>query len=91
LDFHKLKFKNSLEHNMKTLIRLSIIYLCLTTLLLAQGLPVALPEAVELSSDRLKRLESVMSQYVEKKQIVGAVALVSRRGHDTLRRGAFSS
>jgi CubicO group peptidase (beta-lactamase class C family) len=65
---------------MKTLIRLSIVYLCFTTILLAQGLPVASPEAVGLSGDRLKRLESVMSQYVEKKQIAGAVALVARKG-----------
>ncbi|MGH7454170.1 MAG: serine hydrolase domain-containing protein, partial [bacterium] len=57
-----------------------IVSISLTTILFAQGLPVASPENVGLSSDRLKRLESVMMQYVEKKQIAGAVALVARKG-----------
>jgi CubicO group peptidase (beta-lactamase class C family) len=65
---------------MKAFARFLIVYLSLATILCAQGLPVASPENVGLSGERLKRLESVMNQYVEKKQIAGAVALVARKG-----------
>lgn len=65
---------------MKSFIRVLIVSISLTTIIFAQGLPVASPENVGLSSDRLKRLESVMLQYVEKKQIAGAVALIARKG-----------
>ncbi len=64
------KFKlnrNLMEHIMKSFIRVLIVSISLTTIIFAQGLPVASPENVGLSSDRLKRLESVMLQYVEKK------------------------
>jgi CubicO group peptidase (beta-lactamase class C family) len=65
---------------MKPFLRILLILFCFHAILLAQGLPVAPPENVGLSSERLKRLESVMLQYVEKKQIAGAVALVARKG-----------
>jgi len=65
---------------MKPVARFLIIYFCLTTILFAQGLPVASPETVGLSGERLMRLESVLNLYVEKKQIAGAVALVARKG-----------
>ncbi|MGH7491796.1 MAG: serine hydrolase domain-containing protein [bacterium] len=65
---------------MKSLARFLIVCASLTTILFAQGLPVASPENVGLSSARLQRLETVMKQYVEKKQLAGAVALVARRG-----------
>jgi len=65
---------------MKTLLRFFIFYFGFTTLIFAQGLPVTSPENVGLSSERFKRLETVMTQYLEKKQIAGAVALVVRKG-----------
>jgi CubicO group peptidase (beta-lactamase class C family) len=65
---------------MKSFIRVFIVQLSSIGIVLAQGLPVAAPVTVGLSSDRLQRLESVMNQYVEKKQIAGAVVLVARKG-----------
>jgi CubicO group peptidase (beta-lactamase class C family) len=66
---------------MKSLVRFLHVYLSLTTtIIFAQGLPVTSPENVGLSSARLQRLEAAMQQYVEKKQLAGAVALVARQG-----------
>ncbi len=65
---------------MKTPLRLLIVNLCFTTILCAQGLPVASPENAGFSSERLQRLESVLNRYVQQEQIAGAVALVARKG-----------
>ncbi|MEK7730102.1 MAG: serine hydrolase domain-containing protein [candidate division KSB1 bacterium] len=65
---------------MKSLMRIFILCLCLTATLSAQGLPPAAAESVGLSRARLQRVENMMTQYVERKQIAGAVALVARKG-----------
>ncbi|MDZ7359631.1 MAG: beta-lactamase family protein [candidate division KSB1 bacterium] len=65
---------------MKSFFRVLIVQFCIITIVFAQGLPVASPETVGLSSQRLKRLDAVLNEYVEKKQIAGAVALVVRKG-----------
>ncbi len=44
------------------------------------GLPATVPEKVGLSSERLKRIDKVMQQYVDEKRFAGAVTLVARRG-----------
>lgn len=64
---------------MKPLSRWLFIYLGFATIVFAQSLPLTSPEKVGLSKARLDRLEAVMQQYVEKKQIAGAVALVARK------------
>lgn len=46
----------------------------------AQEIPRAAPEEVGLSSARLARLTSVLTEYVESGRLPGAVALVARRG-----------
>lgn len=46
----------------------------------AQALPRTRPEAVGLSSERLKRLTTVLHKYVEDGKLPGGVALVARRG-----------
>jgi CubicO group peptidase (beta-lactamase class C family) len=46
----------------------------------ANGLPRTQPEAVGLSSERLKRIRAVVQQSVEQGRIAGAVTLVMRRG-----------
>jgi CubicO group peptidase (beta-lactamase class C family) len=53
---------------------------CFHAILPAQGLPVTSPENVGFSSERLKRVDAAINQYVEKKQIAGAVTLVVRKG-----------
>jgi len=65
---------------MKPFLRILPIFFCFHAILLAQNLPVASPESVGLSSERLKRVEAALNQYFEKKQIAGAVALVVRKG-----------
>ncbi|MFC1539578.1 serine hydrolase domain-containing protein [Candidatus Latescibacterota bacterium] len=51
-----------------------------TQSLTGQALPTAAPEEVGLSSERLRRIDKVMLQYVDEKLIPGAVTLVARRG-----------
>ena len=46
----------------------------------AQGLPLAVPEEVGLSSERLMRIGEVFQDYVDEGRIVGAVGMVLRHG-----------
>jgi CubicO group peptidase (beta-lactamase class C family) len=46
----------------------------------AQGLPVARPEQVGLSSERLDRIGPVLRSEIEKGKFPGAVALIARKG-----------
>ena len=46
----------------------------------AAPLPVAEPESVGMSSERLQRLSDVMAGYIDRKQVAGTVTLVARRG-----------
>ena len=48
--------------------------------LLAQGLTVAVPESVGMSSERLERLTAALEEYVDDGRLAGAVAIVARRG-----------
>ena len=48
--------------------------------LLAQGLTVAVPESVGMSSERLERLTAALQGYVDEGRLAGAVAIVARRG-----------
>jgi CubicO group peptidase (beta-lactamase class C family) len=46
----------------------------------AQGLPVASPESVGLSSARVDRLKAVVQDYVNRNQIAGATVVIARGG-----------
>lgn len=46
----------------------------------ANGLAVAKPEAVGMSSERLHRVSKRMAEYIDKGQVAGAVTLIARRG-----------
>src|SRR5256885_16676536 len=46
----------------------------------AQDLPVAKPETVGLSSERLERIGTAVQRSINEKRIAGAVTLVARRG-----------
>jgi CubicO group peptidase (beta-lactamase class C family) len=52
------------------------------TVVLTQGatLPIAKPESVGMSSERLKRLDARMQEYIDKKLVAGTVTLVARKG-----------
>jgi CubicO group peptidase (beta-lactamase class C family) len=53
---------------------------CIPAINFAQNLPTATPESVGISSSRLKRIDAVLNDYIEKGRIAGAVALVVRDG-----------
>ena len=46
----------------------------------AQNLPMADPESVGMSSERLERLDAAMQRYIDTDQVAGVVTLVARRG-----------
>jgi CubicO group peptidase (beta-lactamase class C family) len=47
----------------------------------AQQLPLAAPETVGMSSERLERIGAAVQRTVDEKKIAGAVTMVVRRGH----------
>jgi CubicO group peptidase (beta-lactamase class C family) len=58
---------------------LSLLAICLAAA--GQGLTLAKPESVGLSSERLQRIATVVQRDIDQKRIAGAVTLVARRGH----------
>ncbi|MBT1696814.1 beta-lactamase family protein [Fulvivirgaceae bacterium PWU4] len=57
-----------------------LLFLWSATASLAQELPVAKPEAVGLSSERLQRLTNVFQAYADDKKMAGSVILIARHG-----------
>ena len=57
-----------------------VLVLALTASALAQGLPVAAPEAVGMSKPRLDRLSAAMKRAVDEGKAPGIVTLVARKG-----------
>lgn len=53
---------------------------CIASAALAQGLPMVVPEAVGLSSERLNQIDTLLKADIEKGTIPGAVVLVARGG-----------
>ena len=47
---------------------------------LAQGLPMATPESVGMSSERLARLDATLQRYIDADMVAGTVTLVARNG-----------
>jgi CubicO group peptidase (beta-lactamase class C family) len=60
--------------------RLISVLLLLRTLLPGADLPVAAPESAGVSSERLKRLDAVMEEYVRERKVAGAVTYIARHG-----------
>ncbi len=62
--------------------RVILLFLILSFCLPAfgQGLPVANPEAVGLSAQRLERIGVVMQKHIDEGRVAGTVTLVARRG-----------
>lgn len=56
------------------------LFLLFTSVVQAQQLEKITPEAVGMSSQRLQRLNTVLENYVENKQLPGAVVMISRKG-----------
>ena len=52
----------------------------LSTSAWANGLPMASPESVGVSSERLERMSDAMQRYIDANQLAGTVSLISRKG-----------
>ena len=46
----------------------------------AEDLPMAMPESVGMSSERLQRVDEYFQRFIDDNQIVGAVTLIARKG-----------
>ena len=57
-----------------------LLLFCVTTLAFGQGLPMAVPEEVGVSAERLERIRPVMQDYVDKGNLPGFLTVVARRG-----------
>jgi CubicO group peptidase (beta-lactamase class C family) len=62
----------------------AVLLLCLPALLAqtppSAPLPVAKPEQVGMSSERLARIRTAMQRYIDRQEVPGVVTLVARRG-----------
>lgn len=56
------------------------VLLATTSLVFADGLPMASPESVGVSSERLERLPATMQRYIDANLLAGTVSLVARNG-----------
>ncbi len=65
----------------RSLLAASVLMLSLISLASAQSdLPMAKPESVGMSSERLQRIHAFIQDYIDTNQIAGAVTLVARKG-----------
>jgi CubicO group peptidase (beta-lactamase class C family) len=62
-------------------IAFAVTTLCAAAVLQAQGLPMAAPELVGMSGQKLSRIGEVFKQEIENGNIPGVVVLVARKGH----------
>lgn len=72
------------------LLRISILSLCLCVsavqTALSQGLPVARPEAVGMSAEKLALIDDLVNQDIRDKKLPGAVVLIGHRGKIVFRK-----
>ena len=57
-----------------------LLLFCGTTLTFGQGLPMAVPEDVGVSTERLERIRPVMQNYIDNGRVPGFLTVVARRG-----------
>lgn len=65
---------------MKRKVFLIFFLFSITTFALGQGLPMAVPETVGVSTERLDRIRPVMQSYVDKGNLPGFLTVVARKG-----------
>ena len=65
---------------MEKLTSTCLLLFCITALAFGQGLPIAVPEKVGFSADRLERIRPVMQDYVDDGNMAGFLTVVARRG-----------
>ncbi|RKU33323.1 serine hydrolase [Candidatus Poribacteria bacterium] len=65
---------------MKKITYASLLFFCITTLAFGQGLPIAVPEEVGVSTERLQRIQPAMQEYVDEGHVSGFLTAIARRG-----------
>ena len=65
---------------MEKLAYISFLFFSMTAFTFGQGLPIATPEDVGVSTERLKRIRPVMQGYVDDGRIAGFLTVVARHG-----------
>lgn len=70
---------HSLWSYLKTTVS-TILLVSLSGFAMSEGLPIASPESVGVSSERLQRLPAAMQRYIDANMLAGTVSLVSRNG-----------
>ena len=68
------------ENGLKRLTFACLLLFCITTFAFGQELPMAVPEEVGISTERLERIRPVMQGYVDDGQLPGFLTVVARRG-----------
>ncbi len=68
------------SHKIKILITLCTLHFALCTALLAQSLPVALPQTVGMSPTKLNQIDGLVEKAITDKKTPGAVVLVGHKG-----------
>ena len=64
----------------KLLIYIYLLLFCGTILAFGQGLPMAVPEEVGVSGERLERIRPMLQSYVDKENLPGFLTVIARRG-----------
>ena len=81
MTFRSLKFWiSTCQLRAGCLLLAALVPLALTPKATADGLPVATPEIVGVSSERLLRLPAAMQRYIDSNKLAGTVSLVARNG-----------
>lgn len=65
---------------MKRIVCVILVLFCAVTFVSAQGLPMAEPAEVGVSSHRLERIRPIMQGYVDKGNVPGFLTVIARRG-----------
>ena len=64
----------------KLLTYINLLLFCVTTLAFGQGLPMAVPEEVGVSAERLERIRPMLQDYVDTENLPGFLTVVARHG-----------
>ena len=59
---------------------IGLILFLISSLIYGADLPMAEPESVGISSERLQRVDDYFQRFVDEGEIAGAVSLVARKG-----------
>ncbi|MEO6588075.1 MAG: serine hydrolase, partial [Pyrinomonadaceae bacterium] len=83
----KRKIKPSFQsHKIKLFITLCTVYFALFTFARAQSLPVAAPQTVGMSAEKLNRIDGLVNKAIADKKMPGVVVLVGHKGKIVFRK-----